>query len=469
VTEIEFKKNHHNIIIIDDDRDFSQGLADLLTLEGFCVEVCNNASSSIETLSRFSASVALIDLHLGQSSGMDLINSLQTQHPHILTIMMTAHAELETAINALRQGAYDYLRKPFHTDDLLSTLRRCFEHIETKEKAEHLLIETREYAKEMEDINVQLKREINQRIELEEELLSLNSTLDNKVRERTSELNELNEKIGTIARQAGMAEVASGMLHNIGNVLNSVNISVALIHEQLRNTKSKKLKPVVELLMHHQADLAEYITSDEKGKQIPLFLSALSNEMNCEDKKLHAELNDLSSNIQNIKNIINMQHSYTGNYGVMERVQLPELIDDALRINSQGMIKHNIEVIKNFTNLPSLYIDKHKYLQIIINLLSNAKYALIESNITDKKLFINISANKKLLRIEVKDNGIGISKNEIDKLFTFGYTKREGGHGFGLHNSALVANTIKGKINVSSDGLGKGASFIFTSSLSQTK
>ena len=466
MTEIDIETKCYEIIIVDDDRDFSLGLSDLLSLEGFNVQLTNNPDSAIETLKHFPAKVALIDLHLGRSNGIDLVSYIEKNHPHTLTVLMTAQAELETAVDALRQGAYDYLRKPFHADDLLVTLKRCLEHFEATDKAEGLLKAANEYAKETQEINEQLKKEIAQRVKLEADLVSLNQTLDNKVKERTAELNELNEKIGTIARQAGMAEVASGMLHNVGNVLNSVNVSAVLINELRKKSKSKKLKPVVELLKQHQDDIADYLSSDEQGKNIPEFLAALSDELTREDERMSVELQDLMNNINHVKNIIHTQQSYTGNYGVMEKVKISELVDDALKINAQGMSQNNIEVVKEYEAIPLLNIDKHKYLQIIINLLSNAKFSLIESAKENKKIVISIRVENDQLFIEVKDNGLGICKEDINKLFEFGFTKRKGGHGNGLHNCSIVANTLKGRISVYSDGLGKGARFVFVSPLS---
>ena len=117
------------VLIVDDDRDFGGGLADLLALEGYDVKLADSADAAWEALKRFPAEVSLIDLRLGKGSGIDLIASLKNRHPELLCVMMTAYADLDTAVEALRQGAYDYLRKPFHSEELLATLKRCFECI----------------------------------------------------------------------------------------------------------------------------------------------------------------------------------------------------------------------------------------------------------------------------------------------------------------------------------------------------
>ena len=332
--------------------------------------------------------------------------------------------------------------------------------IEEKEKAEVSAVSEKKYAQETEETNKDLEVEIRERTRIENELQELNETLEDKVNERTSELKELNEKIGDIARNAGMAEVASGVLHNVGNVLNSVNVSASVIREQIRKTKAGNLSRVVDMLEKNKNNISEYISSDDKGKQIPKFLSLLATQLKEEKAGVFGELDELASNIDHIKNVISMQQSYAGSYGVRENVVLSDLVEDALRINLQGMGRHGVKVVKKYEEVSQLYIDKHKALQVIINLLSNAKHALVDSDNKTRNIIIIISEHEGMARLEVSDTGIGIDESDIPHLFEYGFKKRRDGHGFGLHHSALVANELGGKISVSSDGLGEGASFV---------
>ena len=331
--------------------------------------------------------------------------------------------------------------------------------IKEKEKAQSAAEDAERMAQETEQVNHELESEIHVRKRIEEELQDLNETLEEKVQERTAELKELNEKIGDIARSAGMAEVASGVLHNVGNVLNSVNVSASLIREHVRKSKSDNLARLVEMLDQHQDRIGEFITHDEKGKQIPKFLSLLSEQLNNEKANLFKELDELANNIDHIKNVISMQQSYAGSYGVREKVHLADLMEDALKINMEGMARYSINVQKQYEEVPLLYIDKHKILQIIINLISNAKHALIDSAAEQKTLYVSVCSDNGFAVIEVKDNGVGIAEEDIQHLFEYGFKKRKEGHGYGLHHSALVANELGGKIQVWSDGLGKGARF----------
>jgi len=335
--------------------------------------------------------------------------------------------------------------------------------LEEKERAEMSALSAKSYASKTEKMNLELAIEIKERSRVENELHNLNETLEDKVNERTAELKDLNEKIGDVARSAGMAEVASGVLHNVGNVLNSVNVSASVIREQIRKSKSENLSRVVKMLDDNSDDVAAFIGADSKGKQIPKFLHLLSEQLGEEKKILFKELDDLANSIDHIKNVISMQQSYAGSVGVMEQVSLSGLVEDALKINFQAMQRHGIEVVKKFDDVPLVYIDKHKLLQIVINLISNAKNALADAEkkyrLENKIMQISISSDKDQVFIEVKDNGIGIEANDVQHLFEYGFKKRQDGHGYGLHHSAIVANELGGKITVESEGPGKGASF----------
>lgn len=336
---------------------------------------------------------------------------------------------------------------------------RDYALLEEKEKAEKSALSAKRYAKETETINDNLENEIRERARIEEELQELNETLEEKVKERTAELKDINEKIGEISRSAGMAEVASGVLHNVGNVLNSVNVSASVIREQIRKTKAENLIRVVEMMDKNKDSIADFIQNNEKGKQIPVFLRLLAEQLKSERELLFKELDDLSSSIDHIKNVISMQQSYAGSYGVREQINIPDLIEDALKINIEGMRRRGIKVVKDYADTPLIYIDKHKVLQVIINLVSNAMHALSDSSNEFKHINVSVKKDDGFIELEVLDTGIGIAAEDIPHLFEYGFKKRRGGHGYGLHHSALVANELGGRIVVHSDGPGKGASF----------
>jgi signal transduction histidine kinase len=336
---------------------------------------------------------------------------------------------------------------------------RDSELIKQKDAAESSANEARVYAHEVALTNNELESEITERLNVENKLRELSNTLEQRVKDRTIKLEELNKIISEVSRNAGMAEVASGILHNVGNVLNSVNVSSSVIRDQIRKSSLQNLSKIVVMLEQHKDQLCEYITTDEKGVQIPGFLKLLSEKLQLEHDGLFGELDELDKNIDHIKNVIRTQQSYAGSYGLIESVQLRDLIEDALKINLEKMEQKSIQVVRKFDDMPDVHMDKHKVLQIIINLISNAKHALLDTDKNEKVLTLSLYEMNDEVVVEVSDTGIGINTDDLPHLFEYGFRKRKGGHGFGLHNSALVANELGGKIQVESDGIGQGACF----------
>ena len=277
-----------------------------------------------------------------------------------------------------------------------------------------------------------------------------------------AEREQMHTQLLTASRQAGMAEVATGVLHNVGNVLNSVNVTATLVTAMVQESKAPDLLQITQLLQQHADDLGSFITTDEKGRLIPTFLAELGSHLANEQGTMLDELKSLTSNIEHIKEIVSMQQSYAKVSGVEEPVSLTDLIEDALRINMAGLDRHGAQVVREFQAIPDVIVDKQKVLQILVNLISNAKYALTTAELDDRTLTVRVAAGDdpaEHVRIDVIDNGIGIPQENLTRIFSHGFTTRSDGHGFGLHSCALAANGIGGRLTVHSDGPNRGAVF----------
>jgi signal transduction histidine kinase len=261
------------------------------------------------------------------------------------------------------------------------------------------------------------------------------------------------------SRQGGMAEIATNVLHNVGNVLNSVNVSTGLIVERVKKSKTPGLARVVDLLGQHEHDLAAFIAQDARGKHLPAHLAQLSTHLAGEQEALVNELDSLRRNVEHIKEIVAMQQNYAKVGGVKEMINVVDLVEDGMCLNEGSLRRHGVEVTREFEQVPPLNAEKHKILQILVNLLSNAKYACQESGRTDKRLTVRVANGEGRIRISVTDNGIGIPPENMTRIFNHGFTTRKDGHGFGLHSGALAAKEIGGSLTVQSDGPGEGAAF----------
>lgn len=276
------------------------------------------------------------------------------------------------------------------------------------------------------------------------------------------EVERMNKALMDASRHAGMAEVATNVLHNVGNVLNSVNVSASLAAERLRRSKGARLGEVAALLDQHKADLPRFLGEDPRGQKLPEYLGALAGQLAGEREALLTELSDLRANLDHIKEAVAMQQAYARRCGVLETVAVVDLVEDSLRMNSGALTRHHVALRREFTDRPDVTVDKHKVLQILVNLIRNAKYACDESGHKDKKVTVRVEAVAEGARISVLDNGVGIAPEVMERLFSHGFTTRKSGHGFGLHSAALAAGELGGSLTASSDGPGRGATFQLT-------
>ena len=278
-------------------------------------------------------------------------------------------------------------------------------------------------------------------------------------KEAEQKLRETTKQLVDASRRAGMAEVATSVLHNVGNVLNSVNVSSALIVEKVRQSKTVNLTRAASMIQSHEQDLANFFTNDPKGKQLPSYLVNLAAHVAQEQKDIVQEADALVKNILHIKEIVSMQQGYARTSGVDELLSMKELVEDAIRMNNGSIDRHQVKLNRDYTEVPPIMTDKHKVLQILVNLIRNAKHACDDSGFADKQITVRVANGGGTLKISVSDNGVGIPEENLDRIFNHGFTTRKNGHGFGLHSGALSAKELGGSLQVASEGPGRGATF----------
>ncbi len=273
-------------------------------------------------------------------------------------------------------------------------------------------------------------------------------------------LDRAQHELVDTARRAGMAEIATGVLHNVGNVLNSVNVSASLVAESVRKSKVTNVERVAKMLTEQEARLAEFLTTDPKGKQVPGFLRTLSTHLLEEQARALKELDSLGQSVEHVKSIIAMQQNYAKVTGIHETMAVVDVVEDALRLNAISFTRHEIKVRREFEAKPTATLERHKVMQILVNLLTNAKHALDKPEVKDKTLTVRVALNgNDFVRISVVDTGSGISPESMARLFQHGFTTKPQGHGFGLHHGALAAKEMGGTLSAQSEGEGKGAVF----------
>lgn len=274
-----------------------------------------------------------------------------------------------------------------------------------------------------------------------------------------AEVERVQKALVDASRQAGMAEVATNVLHNVGNVLNSVNVSASLVADRIKGSKGARVGDVARLIEQNLADLPRFFGDDERGRKLPQYLRALAKQLTSEREALLKEIGDLRANLDHIREAVTMQQTYAKRCGVLEAVTVVDLVEDSLRMNTGALTRHHITLQRDFRDQIEITVDRHKVLQILVNLIRNAKYACDESGRSDKEVVLRIEAVPEGARVGVIDNGIGIAPDVMERLFTHGFTTRKSGHGFGLHSASLAAAELGGNLTATSDGAGCGAAF----------
>jgi signal transduction histidine kinase/uncharacterized protein YdeI (BOF family) len=298
---------------------------------------------------------------------------------------------------------------------------------------------------------------------LRQQVFRRTAQLQSEIEERKRmevQVEKAHRELMDISRQAGMAEVATSVLHNVGNVLNSVVVSASVAAEKVKNSKSSNVARLADMLRAHASDLDGFLTTDSKGSRLPAYCAALAEHLATERNETLEELNLLRGNVEHITEIVAMQQNYAKVSGLRESLSVVDLVEDALRLGSESLGRHGIRIEREYETLPPVEVEKHKLLQILVNLIQNAKNALIDSEAPEKRLTLRVGwADEGLVRISIIDNGVGIAPENLTRIFAHGFTTRKDGHGFGLHSGALAVREMGGCLSADSAGLGKGATF----------
>ncbi|MFY0579454.1 sensor histidine kinase [Cystobacter fuscus] len=288
-------------------------------------------------------------------------------------------------------------------------------------------------------------------------LRDANDELERRVDERTHELKEAQARLVEMARAAGMSEIASNVLHNVGNVLTSAVVNLETTRHAVGASRVVRVRQVATMIEEHRETLVDFLTKDPRGSRLPDYVSALASELIKEQTNLQESLDAMNRHLEHIRAIVQVQQTYAKTPLLTEECDLAQLVDDTLRIQYTSLQRHGVTLTREFALLPRVQLDKHKVMQILVNLVANAKYAMDAMPEQHRHLRVRLTADNGWARIQVTDNGVGLAPDVQGKLFTHGFTTRKDGHGFGLHSSALAAKMLGGRLTLESEGPGKGA------------
>ena len=266
--------------------------------------------------------------------------------------------------------------------------------------------------------------------------------------------------------QSQLIEMADSVLHNAGNILNSVVTSSEIIKDRLRSSVLEQFKKANDLLKENRENLDHLLRSDPMGKNLLDYYIHLESGFNQENNELRTEISRVMTKVDLIKNVVVAQQAHASGFAYIEKISLRKIIEDVLIIQENSIRRNKIKVRKQFDQLPAVTIQRSKLMHIIINLYNNAKESFIDGNVEDRLLLISLSRKGTSAILKFSDNGGGITKEALKKLFTYGYTTKSQGHGFGLHSCCNYMLEMGGRMWAESNGPGQGATFFLEFPLS---
>ncbi|MEO4046342.1 CHASE domain-containing protein [Pseudomonas sp. CAU 1711] len=389
------------VLIADDNPDMRQYLAELLSDE--CSVLCaDDGEQAWELLQRQPVDLLLSDVMMPRLDGLGLTARVKASEAlaSLPVILITARGSKEAGVGGLECGADDYIAKPFAPEELRARVRAALRMAHTQR-----LLQER-------------------------------------------------------AHDAGMALLAAGILHNLGNVLNGVTVASAVLRNKLQQSKVSAVGRVAALLQEHVDGLGQFLDNDRQGRALPGFVAQLAEQLESEQRSLLREVEILRNCAEHADAVLASQRNLTA-AGTMlvELVAVHRLLDSALEMASASFLSQDILIERDYGHEEVVLTDQHRALQILLNLLKNASQALTKCPAGQARIRVSCRSHENGVRLEVQDNGVGIAPERIPLLFNQNPTKQANGHGFGLHLSAIWAVELGGRLCCMSEGQGQGASF----------
>ncbi len=413
------------IMIVDDEPTTARLVRRYLEDVGFVSFVVHtDSSTAMDVIELEDPDVVLLDVMMPNVSGLEILDEIRQRDTlaHLPVIILTAALAAEIKLAALELGAADFLAKPVDSSELILRVRNV---LSAKALRDHLA----DYAGEL------------------ERTVSL----------RTAQLTA-SEKNVSQGYMAGKAEIASEVLHNVGNVLNSLNVSVSLIRRALSETRLPLLFQATRLLADHAAD-PDFLREDQRGKMLPDYLVNLTSTLAEENTQLLSEVKAVEHHLDHMKGVVATQQKNAGVFCLQEPILLPCLIEDALSLAGLSRPDQEIDIVRHYDDLPEMMGDKQKLLQVFVNLLMNARQSMAESNACAPRLTIRVARKgHEHVIVAFTDTGVGIPPEHITRIFAHGFTTRCHGTGVGLHSCANMVKELGGAISAVSED-GQGATF----------
>ncbi len=276
-------------------------------------------------------------------------------------------------------------------------------------------------------------------------------------------LAESREKIQSAAHRAGMAEIASEVLHNVGNAVNTASCCAELVEDRLTGSRLSGLEMATLMLAEQAPHAAEFFTQDPRGPKLIHYLVSLNSTLQRERCENLDEIRRLQETIRHIRDAIASQQNHARHSDFRQRVDLLALLEESLLVNVPLRQQTGARVKIVAAELPEFLLNRSRMAQVLVNLEKNALLAMLPVTDREHELVIAIDIlDNDTLQILIRDTGIGFTPEVKDRLFAQGFTTRTDGSGHGLHYCINVIQEMGGEITAESSGPGTGATFRIT-------
>ncbi len=391
-------------------------------------------------------------------TGFDYVDYRKYLHEsslYILYLLILVLIVLIVGLPLFMQGS---LTKPINNiiRGLKETTKGNYEQIPANDAEDEIGYMARSF-NEMVDTIAQSKKQI----------MAYTQNLEEMVQERTEKLRKAQQDLITAARRAGMADIASNVLHNVGNVLNSVNINTDNLRSAVDNINADGMKKANELYLENRNDPVFFNHPEGKGQKMVEFYALLCESMIDTKEEINHTLDRLEDQIKVIKEVIYAQQQYASGPSFQERINLVSAVEQMLLIQKDSISKHNITIVNNINEVPDINGHSIKLLHILINLYVNARDAVLGNDPENRIITIKTENKNSKVLLTFSDNGIGFEEHLNTKIFQLGYSTKKAGRGFGLHSCANDIREMNGSISAKSKGIKKGATFTLTSNLAK--
>lgn len=388
----------------------------------------NTGQRGLQLIDTMDIRCTLSDYTLPDMNAVSLLSQLRKRHPYQPVVILTGEGDEESAVEAMKAGAQDYIVKGRFASSLLAqSVGNAIERMDLEKELENKRKDLEHTNRELRETNIQLKETRDQLVEA--------------------------------AHKAGMAEIATGVMHNIGNNLNSVNTCVEELRRMLAQSKLGNLQKANQLLVQ----FAETLEQQPKGSQLMAYYNQLETQREKEAQQFSKELDALEERIKMIRDDVLSQQSYARNEFFLETVDVPALVEEALMLQQTAFEKEHVQVVKQFETVPQTELSRNKLIQVLTGLFRNSRESMRACD-GASELHVHIAHKKADNRIEitVTDTGHGIPAADREKIFNYGFSTKRNHHGIGLHVAANNMRELEGKLSVMDPPSGKGAAFLLT-------